>query len=233
MNLNWRWTRRDESAGSAGRAILGPSYCSDSDWRILVRRRPRRRAADSAGNRVDPDEALEQEEEEESEEDTPVVCDRCFAQGETVWWQGDGTVFCVDCKAKEIYESEEEKTPSERTLRRNELQNEIAGLYANLEDMQTLEQNTAIAYTINMVEAQIAELQSQLEDLDATEELSEEDSSDEEINVGKKFIQMSLIRKEGVGGVHGDIEKAHAFEVDLEDGDIGAEACGHAGGIDS
>ena len=60
-----------------------------------------------------------------------------------------------------------------------------------------------------------------------------EDSSDEEINVGEKFIQMGLIRKEGVGGVHGDIEKAHAFEVDLENGDIGAEACGHAGGIDS
>jgi hypothetical protein len=60
-----------------------------------------------------------------------------------------------------------------------------------------------------------------------------EHSSDEEIDVGEKFIEMSLIRKEGVGGVHGDIEKAHPFEVDLEDGDIGAEACGHAGGIDS
>ena len=60
-----------------------------------------------------------------------------------------------------------------------------------------------------------------------------EDSSDEEINVGEKFVEMSLIRKEGVGGVHSDIEKAHAFEVDLENGDIGAEACGHAGGVDS
>ena len=60
-----------------------------------------------------------------------------------------------------------------------------------------------------------------------------EDGSDEEIDVGEKFVEVGLIRKEGVGGVHGDIEKAHAFEVDLEDGDIGAEACGHAGGIDS
>ena len=60
-----------------------------------------------------------------------------------------------------------------------------------------------------------------------------EDGSDEEIDVGEKFVEVGLIRKEGVGGVHGDIEKAHAFEVDLEDGDIGAEACGHAGGVDS
>ncbi len=59
------------------------------------------------------------------------------------------------------------------------------------------------------------------------------DSSDEEIDVGKKFVEVGLIRKEGVGGMHRNIEKAHAFEVDLEDGDIGAEACGHAGGIDS
>ncbi len=59
------------------------------------------------------------------------------------------------------------------------------------------------------------------------------DSSDEEIDVREKFVEVGLIRKKGGGGVHGDIEKAHAFEVDLEDGDIGAEACGHAGGIDS
>ncbi len=60
-----------------------------------------------------------------------------------------------------------------------------------------------------------------------------ENGSDEEIDVGEKFVEVGLIGKEGVGGVHGDIEKAHAFEVDLEDGDIGAEACGHTGGVDS
>jgi hypothetical protein len=60
-----------------------------------------------------------------------------------------------------------------------------------------------------------------------------EDGPDEEIDVREKFVEVGLIRKKGVGGVHGDIEKAHAFEVDLEDGDIGAEACGHASGIDS
>jgi len=60
-----------------------------------------------------------------------------------------------------------------------------------------------------------------------------ENGSDEEIDVREKFVEVGLIRKEGVGGMHGDIEKAHPFEVDLEDGDIGAEACGHAGGIDS
>jgi hypothetical protein len=60
-----------------------------------------------------------------------------------------------------------------------------------------------------------------------------ENGSDEEIDVREKFVEVGLIRKEGVGGMHGDIEKAHAFEVNLEDGDIGAEACGHAGGVDS
>ena len=60
-----------------------------------------------------------------------------------------------------------------------------------------------------------------------------EDSSDEEIDVGEKFIEVGLIGKKGVGGMHRNIEKAHTFEVDLKDGDIGTEACGHAGGIDS
>ncbi len=60
-----------------------------------------------------------------------------------------------------------------------------------------------------------------------------ENGSDEEIDVGEKFVKVGLIGKEGVGGMHGDIEKAHSFEVDLEDGDIGTEACGHAGGVDS
>ncbi len=60
-----------------------------------------------------------------------------------------------------------------------------------------------------------------------------ENGSDEEIDVGQKLVEVGLIGKEGVGGMHGDIEKAHAFEVDLENGDIGAEASGHAGGVDS
>ena len=60
-----------------------------------------------------------------------------------------------------------------------------------------------------------------------------ENGPDKEIDVREKFVEVGLIRKEGVGGVHGDIEKAHTFEVDLEDGDIGAEACGHAGGVNS
>ena len=60
-----------------------------------------------------------------------------------------------------------------------------------------------------------------------------EDGSDEEIDIGEKFVEVGLIGKKGVSGMHRNIEKAHAFEVDLEDGDIGAEACGHAGGVDS
>ena len=56
---------------------------------------------------------------------------------------------------------------------------------------------------------------------------------DEEINVGEKFVEVGLIGKKGVSGMHRNIKKAHAFEVNLEDGDIGAEACGHASGVDS
>ena len=49
-----------------------------------------------------------------------------------------------------------------------------------------------------------------------------ENGPDEEIDVGEEFIEMGLIGKECVGGVHGDVEETHPFEVDLEDGDIGA-----------
>jgi len=60
----------------------------------------------------------------------------------------------------------------------------------------------------------------------------DENRADEEINVGQEFIEVSLIGKEGVGGVHGDVEEAHPFEVHLENGDISAQSGGHAGGID-
>ena len=60
-----------------------------------------------------------------------------------------------------------------------------------------------------------------------------EDGSDEEIDIGEKFVEVGLIGKKGVSGMHRNIKKAHAFEVNLEDGDIGAEACGHASGVDS
>ena len=33
--------------------------------------------------------------------------------------------------------------------------------------------------------------------------------------------------------MHGDVEKTHALEVDLENGDVGAKAGGHACGINS
>ena len=49
-----------------------------------------------------------------------------------------------------------------------------------------------------------------------------ENGPNEEVDVGKEFIEMSLIGKERVGGVHGDVEETHPFEIDLEDGDIGA-----------
>lgn len=58
-----------------------------------------------------------------------------------------------------------------------------------------------------------------------------EDGPDEEIDGGEQVFEEGLAGEEGVGGVEGDIEEAHAFDIDLEDGDIGAEARGHAGGV--
>ena len=59
------------------------------------------------------------------------------------------------------------------------------------------------------------------------------DGGDEEIDVGEKFVEMGLAGEKSVGGVHGDIEKAHAFQIHLQDGDIRTQSCGHAGGVDS
>jgi len=50
----------------------------------------------------------------------------------------------------------------------------------------------------------------------------DENGPDEEIDVGEELVEMGLIGKERVGGVHGDVEETHPFEIDLEDGDIGA-----------
>ena len=78
--------------------------------------------------------------------------------------------------------SEEEKTPSERTVLRIQLQNEITSLEPMLEeDLRPMEPNMSIAFTINRVEAQIAELRSQIQGLDATEDDEElsEGSADE------------------------------------------------------
>ena len=60
-----------------------------------------------------------------------------------------------------------------------------------------------------------------------------EDGADEEVDVREEVHEVGFAGVKGVGGVEGDIEEAHAFEVDFEDGDIRAEAGGHAGGVDA
>ena len=83
---------------------------------------------------------------------------------------------------EEEEEFEEEKTPSERTVLRIQIQTEITSLERLLaEDLRPMEPNMSIAFTINRVEAQIAELRSQIQGLDATEDDEElsEGSADE------------------------------------------------------
>lgn len=60
-----------------------------------------------------------------------------------------------------------------------------------------------------------------------------ENGPDEKIDIREKLIEMSLVGEEGVGGVHGDIEKTHPFQIHLQDGDIRAQAGGHPGGVDA
>ena len=38
---------------------------------------------------------------------------------------------------------------------------------------------------------------------------------------------MGLARIKRVGAVHGDVEEAHALDINFEDGDVGAETGGH------
>ena len=163
-----------QAGGSDGSGADDPASSGPSDDLTRVRERAaalwRQRvaaAADPCGPAVESEESEEAEEPKTESEEEALICDLCFAQGGAVW-QEDGTTKCADCKAKEE-ESEEDKTPSERTLRRNEIQNEIAGLYDNLENMQTLEPNVSIAFTIAHLEARIAELQGQVQGLDTTE----------------------------------------------------------------
>jgi len=60
-----------------------------------------------------------------------------------------------------------------------------------------------------------------------------EDGPDEKIDMREKLIEMRLVGEKGVGGVHGDIEETHPLQIHFQDGDVGTEAGGHAGGIDA
>ena len=60
-----------------------------------------------------------------------------------------------------------------------------------------------------------------------------EHGADKKVHGRQKVEQTGLARIKGVRGAHGDVEKAHPLEIDLEDGHIGAEAGAHAGGVDS
>ena len=56
--------------------------------------------------------------------------------------------------------------------------------------------------------------------------------ADHQVDAWKLGEQTCLARIERVGVVHGDVEEAHPFEVDFEDGDVGADPGGDAGGVD-
>ncbi len=59
----------------------------------------------------------------------------------------------------------------------------------------------------------------------------DEHGADKEIHVGEQFHQMRVVRIKRVRGVQRDVEKTHPLDIHLEDGDIRAEAGGHAGGV--
>jgi hypothetical protein len=61
----------------------------------------------------------------------------------------------------------------------------------------------------------------------------DEDSADEEVGAGEHLEEARFVGVEGVGAVEGDVEVAHALDVHFEDGDVSAEAGGHAGGVDA
>src|SRR5699024_8257231 len=56
-----------------------------------------------------------------------------------------------------------------------------------------------------------------------------EDGTDNQIHTGEQVGQVRLVRVNGVRA-HGDVEEAHALEIHREDGDVRADAGGHAGG---
>ena len=60
-----------------------------------------------------------------------------------------------------------------------------------------------------------------------------EDGADQQIDRRKEFHQVRLAGIQGVRGVQGNVEKAHPLEIDLKDGNVRAQADGHAGGIDA
>ena len=61
----------------------------------------------------------------------------------------------------------------------------------------------------------------------------DEHGADDEVGLGEQGGKTGFAGIEGVGGLHGDVEVAHTLHVHFEDGDVGAEAGGHAGGVDA
>src|SRR5687768_3182333 len=44
---------------------------------------------------------------------------------------------------------------------------------------------------------------------------------------------MRFVRVKRVGAVERDVEEAHSFKIDFQDGDIATKACGHSRGVDA
>ena len=57
--------------------------------------------------------------------------------------------------------------------------------------------------------------------------------TNQQVHTGQKLNEARFARIECVGCLHSDIEKSHAFEIDLEDRHVRSKSCRHARGIDS
>src|SRR5205085_8021048 len=59
------------------------------------------------------------------------------------------------------------------------------------------------------------------------------DSPDKQIDVRKNFQEVRFAGIKCVGGVKCNIEETHPFQIDLQNGDIGAQSLSHAGCVDA
>ena len=95
-------------------------------------------------------------------------------------WQPLGGVTAADpcgpAVESEDAEVSEEEELSERTVRRNEIHNKMAGLELDKECMEGMVQNTTIAGLINHYDEMIKELKQKLKDLESEEQYDHEES---------------------------------------------------------
>ena len=60
-----------------------------------------------------------------------------------------------------------------------------------------------------------------------------EHRADEHVNARQELEQMRFVRVKRMRAVHRDVEETHPLDVHFEDRHVGAEAIGHARGVDA